>query len=52
MVQYNSFASYGWLETLPADVLDQVDIVLGDVRDPGSVRELSATRRSSTTWPR
>ncbi|SEE22298.1 GDP-mannose 4,6-dehydratase [Streptomyces sp. KS_5] len=40
MAQYNSFSSYGWLETLPADVLDQVEIVLGDVRDPGSVRGL------------
>ncbi|MFF9869568.1 SDR family NAD(P)-dependent oxidoreductase [Streptomyces sp. NPDC013953] len=40
MAQYNSFSSYGWLETLPADVRDQVDIVLGDVRDPGSVRGL------------
>ncbi|MFF2134160.1 GDP-mannose 4,6-dehydratase, partial [Streptomyces olivochromogenes] len=40
MAQYNSFASYGWLETLPTDVLDQVEIVLGDVRDPGSVRGL------------
>ncbi|MCB5167644.1 GDP-mannose 4,6-dehydratase [Streptomyces bambusae] len=40
MVQYNSFSSYGWLETLAPDVLDQVDIVLGDVRDPGSVRTL------------
>ncbi|MEU8960858.1 GDP-mannose 4,6-dehydratase [Streptomyces sp. NPDC048491] len=40
MAQYNSFSSYGWLETLSPDVLDQVDIVLGDVRDPGSVRGL------------
>ncbi|MFD9637073.1 SDR family NAD(P)-dependent oxidoreductase [Streptomyces violascens] len=41
MAQYNSFSSYGWLETLSADVLDQVEIVLGDVRDPGSVRGLA-----------
>ncbi|MCZ4604012.1 SDR family NAD(P)-dependent oxidoreductase [Streptomyces sp. Lzd4kr] len=40
MAQYNSFSSHGWLETLPADVLDQVEIILGDVRDPGSVRGL------------
>lgn len=40
MVQYNSFASWGWLETLPAGVLDQVDVVLGDVRDPGSALDL------------
>ncbi|AXI77984.1 SDR family NAD(P)-dependent oxidoreductase [Peterkaempfera bronchialis] len=40
MVQYNSFSSFGWLETLPADVLESVEIVLGDVRDPGSVTGL------------
>ncbi|MBH1934464.1 SDR family NAD(P)-dependent oxidoreductase [Streptomyces sp. AV19] len=40
MVQYNSFSSYGWLETLPPDVLGSVEIVLGDVRDPGSVQDL------------
>ncbi|HET6861275.1 MAG TPA: SDR family NAD(P)-dependent oxidoreductase [Streptomyces sp.] len=40
MAQYNSFSSYGWLETLSADTLDQVEIVLGDVRDPGSVNQL------------
>ncbi|MFJ7063499.1 SDR family NAD(P)-dependent oxidoreductase [Streptomyces microflavus] len=40
MAQYNSFSSYGWLEALSPAVLDQVEIVLGDVRDPGSVRHL------------
>ncbi|MEV8099355.1 SDR family NAD(P)-dependent oxidoreductase [Kitasatospora sp. NPDC085879] len=40
MVQYNSFSSFGWLETLSPDVLDSVEIVLGDVRDPGSVTGL------------
>jgi NAD dependent epimerase/dehydratase len=40
MVQYNSFSDFGWLETLPEDVLSEVDVVLGDVRDPGSVTGL------------
>ncbi|MGW6270045.1 GDP-mannose 4,6-dehydratase [Streptomyces sp. NPDC055060] len=40
MAQYNSFSSYGWLETVAPDVLAEVEIVLGDVRDPGSVRGL------------
>ncbi|MTE21686.1 NAD-dependent epimerase/dehydratase family protein [Streptomyces sp. TRM43335] len=40
MVQYNSFSSFGWLETLPKEVLDATEIVLGDVRDPGSVNGL------------
>jgi UDP-glucose 4-epimerase len=42
MVQYNSFASHGWLELLPSAVRDHVEVVMGDVRDPGSVRELVA----------
>jgi NAD dependent epimerase/dehydratase len=40
MVLYNSFNSWGWLESLPADVLESVDVHLGDVRDVASVREL------------
>jgi UDP-glucose 4-epimerase len=40
MAQYNSFSSYGWLETLPQDVMDNVEVVLGDVRDAGSVQHL------------
>lgn len=40
MVQYNSFASHGWLELLAPDVRDRVEVMLGDVRDPGSVRDL------------
>jgi NAD dependent epimerase/dehydratase len=40
MVQYNSFGGWGWLDALPADVLDRVDVVLGDVRDPSSAGEL------------
>ncbi len=34
LVQYNSFGSHGWLDDLPPDVLGEVDVVLGDVRDP------------------
>lgn len=32
LAQYNSFNSWGWLDTL--DCLDQVDVISGDVRDP------------------
>ncbi|MBD0735071.1 GDP-mannose 4,6-dehydratase [Streptomyces sp. CBMA29] len=42
MVQYNSFSSHGWLDVLAPDVLDRVEVVLGDVRDSGSVRDLVA----------
>jgi NDP-hexose 4,6-dehydratase len=34
------FSSRGWLDTLPGDVTDQVDVVFGDVRDPATVRDL------------
>ena len=40
MVLYNMHSSRGWLDELPADVLDQVDVVFGDVRDPASVRQV------------
>ena len=41
LVQYNSFASWGWLDTLAPDVLRSVDVVLGDVRDRGSMLALT-----------
>jgi NAD dependent epimerase/dehydratase len=40
MALYNSFGSWGWLDSLPSDVLEQVEVVLGDVRDPSSTREI------------
>lgn len=40
MVLYNMFSSQGWLDTLDADVRDQVDVQFGDVRDPASVSQL------------
>ena len=41
MVQYNSFSSFGWLETVATEILDHVDVRLGDVRDHRSVDELA-----------
>ena len=37
MVQYNSFGFRGWLESLPEETLASVEVVMGDVRDAGSV---------------
>jgi NDP-hexose 4,6-dehydratase len=37
MVLYNSFNSWGWLETLPAELMDEVEVVLADVRDSSAV---------------
>ena len=36
---YNSFNSWGWLDTLPSDTMDNVDVFCGDIRDPNGVRE-------------
>jgi len=36
---YNSFNTWGWLDTLPKDLLDEIEIFQGDVRDPNGVRE-------------
>src|SRR3984957_12537651 len=38
MALYNMYNSGGWLDTLDSHIADQVDVVFGDVRDPGSVR--------------
>jgi NAD dependent epimerase/dehydratase len=37
-VYYNSFNSWGWLDTLAPSVLQQLDVFAGDVRDPNGVR--------------
>ena len=37
-VYYNSFNSWGWLDTLPKETLSRLDIFSGDVRDPNGVR--------------
>lgn len=40
MAIYNSQGSYGWLDTVPAETMQHVEVQLGDVRDAGSVRAL------------
>lgn len=36
---YNSFNSWGWLDGLSKDVLDEINVFTGDIRDPNGVRE-------------
>ena len=36
---YNSFGSWGWLDSLPNALKAELDVVLGDIRDPICVRE-------------
>ncbi len=38
-VYYNSFNTWGWLDTLPADVMKNIEVFPGDVRDPNGVKE-------------
>lgn len=37
-VYYNSFNSWGWLDTLSDEVKEHLDVVAGDIRDPHGVR--------------
>ncbi len=38
-VYYNSFNSWGWIDTLPKETKDKIEIFAGDIRDPNGVRE-------------
>ena len=38
-VYYNSFNNWGWLDTIPKEKLEQIEIFSGDIRDPNGVRE-------------
>lgn len=37
-VFYNSFNKWGWLDTLPDEVMKHIEIFTGDIRDPNGVR--------------
>ncbi|MEA4911921.1 MAG: NAD-dependent 4,6-dehydratase LegB [Oscillospiraceae bacterium] len=36
---YNSFNSWGWIDSLPDEIKNELDVFCGDVRDPNGVRE-------------
>lgn len=38
-VFYNSFNSYGWIDTFPKNILEKIDIFPGDIRDQDRVRQ-------------
>ena len=38
-VFYNSFNSWGWLDSLPTHVVKSLDVFAGDIRDPNGVSE-------------
>lgn len=35
---YNSFNSWGWLDTLPREIIKEIEVFTGDIRDPNGVR--------------
>ena len=38
-VYYNSFNSYGWLDTVSKEIKNKIEFFSGDIRDPNGVRE-------------
>ena len=38
-VYYNSFNSWGWLDSLPGEKLKNMEVFAGDIRDPNGVRK-------------
>lgn len=36
---YNSFNTWGWLDTLPVEIMRNVEVFQGDIRDPNGVAE-------------
>ncbi|OFV70014.1 NAD-dependent 4,6-dehydratase LegB [Acetobacterium wieringae] len=37
-VYYNSFNTWGWLDTLPREMMKEIEVIAGDIRDPNGVR--------------
>ena len=38
-IYYNSFNSYGWLDTVSKEIKNKIEFFPGDIRDPNGVRE-------------
>ena len=38
-VYYNSFNTWGWLDALPKEIMEHVEVFQGDIRDPHGVKE-------------
>ena len=37
-VYYNSFNKWGWIDTLDKEIINEIEIIPGDIRDPNGVR--------------
>lgn len=38
-VCYNSFNSWGWLDTVPKEIVNELEVFTGDIRDPHGVKK-------------
>ena len=38
-VFYNSFNSWGWIDSLSEEIKNEIEVFSGDIRDPNGVRE-------------
>ena len=41
LVLYNSFGSWGWLETLPKNIKNNINVILGDVTDDELISKIT-----------
>lgn len=48
---YNSFGSLGWIDTLPPEIRNEIDVFMGDVRDPTACAPPCAGRSGCSTLP-
>lgn len=39
LVCYNSFNYWGWLDTMPEEIMENVEVLQGDIRDPNGMEE-------------
>ena len=51
-VFYNSFNSWGWLDTFSKDMLREIDVFAGDIRDPNGVRKAMQGWMKFIIWRR
>ena len=47
---YNSFGSFGWLDNLPKDKKSNLKVILGDIRDPLSIKEAMKGSRNCISF--
>lgn len=45
-VLYNSFNTWGWIDTLPKEIKSNIEIFQGDVRDPNGVRKATENTKA------